>query len=148
MVVAWKITEPESNIRSVAQRVLDSMNRSELLLLEGNLGAGKTTFVKELCALLQIPEQQLSSPTFAIVNEYQTLQNKKVYHFDLYRIKNFEELLDIGIDEYLAEDSLSLVEWPEILVPYLEDNYALLQIEHTEDTNLRKYTFSYGNDLL
>lgn len=94
--------------------------KHHILLLKGNLGAGKTTFTQFLLKKLG-SEDEVSSPTYSIVNEYQTPQGK-VYHFDLYRLKNIDEVYDIGIEEYLDNAFLCIIEWPEV---YEEELYGL-----------------------
>ncbi len=91
-----------------------------ILLLKGNLGAGKTTFTQFLLKKLGSTDE-VSSPTYSIVNEYNTPQGK-VYHFDLYRLKNIDEVYDIGIEEYLDNAFLCIIEWPEV---YEEELYGL-----------------------
>ncbi|WP_029294349.1 tRNA (adenosine(37)-N6)-threonylcarbamoyltransferase complex ATPase subunit type 1 TsaE [Chryseobacterium hispalense] len=91
-----------------------------ILLLKGNLGAGKTTFTQFLLKKLESADE-VSSPTYSIVNEYNTPQGK-VYHFDLYRLKNIDEVYDIGIEEYLDNAFLCIIEWPEV---YEEELYGL-----------------------
>ncbi|MDO4763608.1 MAG: tRNA (adenosine(37)-N6)-threonylcarbamoyltransferase complex ATPase subunit type 1 TsaE [Flavobacteriaceae bacterium] len=86
--------------------------KHNILLLKGNLGAGKTTFSQFLLKKLG-SEDEVNSPTYSLVNEYQTPKGK-VFHFDLYRINKIEELFDIGMDEYLETGFLSIIEWPEI----------------------------------
>ena len=105
--------------------------KHNILLLKGNLGAGKTTFtqylLKELGSL-----DEISSPTYSIVNEYDTPKGK-VYHFDLYRLKNVSEAYDFGIEEYLDKGILSIIEWPEIYMDELEGyNFHEMTIENTE----------------
>ncbi|MCJ7935263.1 MAG: tRNA (adenosine(37)-N6)-threonylcarbamoyltransferase complex ATPase subunit type 1 TsaE [Chryseobacterium sp.] len=91
-----------------------------ILLLKGNLGAGKTTFTQFLLKNLGSTDE-VSSPTYSIVNEYSTSKGK-VYHFDLYRLKSIEEVYDIGIEEYLDNSFLCIIEWPEV---YEEELYGL-----------------------
>lgn len=91
-----------------------------ILLLKGNLGAGKTTFTQFLLKNLGSTDE-VNSPTYSIVNEYHTPKGK-VYHFDLYRLKNIEEAYDIGIEEYLDNAFLCIIEWPEV---YEEELYGL-----------------------
>ena len=89
-----------------------------ILLLKGNLGAGKTTFSQFLLKELASSDE-ISSPTYSIVNEYDTPKGK-VFHFDLYRLKSVEEAYDFGIEEYLDNGYLSIIEWPEIYTDELE----------------------------
>lgn len=102
-----------------------------ILLLKGNLGAGKTTFTKFLLESFG-SEDSVSSPTYAIVNEYNTPKGK-VYHFDLYRLKNVEEVFDIGIEEYLDSAFLSIIEWPEVYEDQLDLPIHEMTIEQTEN---------------
>lgn len=90
-----------------------------ILLLKGNLGAGKTTFTQYLLKNLGSSDE-VSSPTYAIVNEYHS-PNGKIFHFDLYRMKNIGEVYDIGIEEYLDNAALCIIEWPEIYEQELAD---------------------------
>lgn len=94
--------------------------KHNILLLKGNLGAGKTTFTQFLLKKLESTDE-VNSPTYSIVNEYNTPKGK-VYHFDLYRLKNIEEVYDIGIEEYLDNSFLCIIEWPEV---YEEELYGL-----------------------
>ncbi|KIC64354.1 tRNA (adenosine(37)-N6)-threonylcarbamoyltransferase complex ATPase subunit type 1 TsaE [Chryseobacterium taiwanense] len=91
-----------------------------IFLLKGNLGAGKTTFTQFLLKSLGSTDE-VNSPTYSIVNEYNTPKGK-VYHFDLYRLKNIEEVYDIGIEEYLDNAFLCIIEWPEV---YEDELYGL-----------------------
>ena len=112
--------------------------KHNILLLKGNLGAGKTTFTKFLLKNLG-SEDEVSSPTYAIVNEYHTPKGK-VFHFDLYRIKNITEVYDIGMDEYLDNAQLCIIEWPEI---YEEELEGLPHHEITITNNEEKRTVTF-----
>ena len=105
--------------QDVVEEILPKIQHP-ILLLKGNLGAGKTTFTQFLLKNLG-SEDEVNSPTYSIVNEYNT-SNGKVYHFDLYRLKNIEEVFDIGIEEYLDNAYLCIIEWPEV---YEEELYGL-----------------------
>lgn len=109
--------------QEVVDQILPHLKHS-VLLLKGNLGAGKTTFTKFLLKNLGSSDE-VSSPTYAIVNEYDTPKGL-VYHFDLYRMKNITEVYDIGIEEYLDNAFLCIIEWPEI---YEEE---LIEMPHHE----------------
>ena len=100
-----------SELNNVAREIL-SQSKSKILLFYGEMGAGKTTLIKEICSLLDI-EDKISSPTFSLVNEYKSRQGESVYHFDFYRIKNIEEAMDIGTEEYLESNNFCLIEWGE-----------------------------------
>lgn len=110
------------------------MIKHRILLLKGNLGAGKTTFTKLLMEHLG-SDDEVSSPTYALVNEYQC-NFGKVFHFDLYRVNDIEELYDMGIEEYLETGYLSIIEWPEIYENELEEmEYHCIRIELDEKNN-------------
>ncbi|AZI22387.1 tRNA (adenosine(37)-N6)-threonylcarbamoyltransferase complex ATPase subunit type 1 TsaE [Chryseobacterium taklimakanense] len=124
--------------QEVVNKILPKLQHN-LLLLKGNLGAGKTTFTQFLLKNLGSTDE-VSSPTYAIVNEYRTPKGN-VFHFDLYRMKSVGEVYDIGMDEYLDNAFLCIIEWPEI---YEEELQALphhtMTIENTGD--LREVFFS------
>ncbi len=99
------------NLSLVASEIISSAKNKNILFY-GQMGVGKTTLIKEICKQLMVLDL-ISSPTFSLVNEYQTSKNEKVFHFDFYRITNEEEALDMGIEEYLDNDDWCLIEWPE-----------------------------------
>lgn len=86
--------------------------KSKTLLFYGQMGVGKTTLIKEICKVLQV-QDSISSPTFSLVNEYETSNKDKVFHFDFYRITDEEEVFDMGIEEYLYNNDWCLIEWPK-----------------------------------
>lgn len=89
-----------------------------VFLFDAPMGAGKTTFIKALCARLGVTDT-MSSPTYSVVNEYATGDHQRIYHFDLYRLKTTLELLDIGFEEYLASGNYLFIEWPELAIPLI-----------------------------
>ncbi|MBD2752741.1 tRNA (adenosine(37)-N6)-threonylcarbamoyltransferase complex ATPase subunit type 1 TsaE [Spirosoma validum] len=97
---------------TVAHRLLAEGRSESVWLFEGEMGAGKTTFIKSLCRALGVIST-VQSPTFSIVNEYTTHEGHSVYHFDCYRLRNEAEALDIGIEEYFDSGDYCFVEWPE-----------------------------------
>jgi len=109
--------------KKVAGEFASILKAGDIVLLEGNLGAGKTFFIKEVCRYFNFSEA--SSPTFALVNEYHG--DYKIYHFDFYRIKKIDELFDIGIDEYLSdEEAIKFIEWAELFAEAILDyNYSV-----------------------
>ena len=120
-----------SALPDVARRVAQALPARGTVLIEGEMGAGKTTLIAALCAVWRV-EDDVSSPTYALVNEYRTAAGGTVYHFDLYRLDDPEEALAIGIEEYFADDALSLVEWPERLGWLRPDDAWVLHIEDME----------------
>ena len=99
------------NLSEVASEVIASVE-NKTLLFYGQMGVGKTTLIKEICKQLGVLDT-ISSPTFSLVNEYQTSKKDKVFHFDFYRITDEEEALDMGIEDYLYNNDWCLIEWPE-----------------------------------
>ena len=109
-----KITiENINQIDKAAKEFLNLTGNDKIFLFKGEMGSGKTTFIKAICSELGV-NQEVTSPTFAIVNEYETTNGQQIYHFDLYRIDKIDELLDIGFEEYLNSDALIFIEWPEL----------------------------------
>ncbi|WP_265428975.1 tRNA (adenosine(37)-N6)-threonylcarbamoyltransferase complex ATPase subunit type 1 TsaE [Chryseobacterium sp. YIM B08800] len=123
------------------QKVVDSILpelKHNILLLKGNLGAGKTTFTQFLLKSLG-SKDEVNSPTYSIVNEYSSPKGK-IYHFDLYRLKNIDEVYDIGIEEYLDNAFLCIIEWPEVYEDELYGlNYHSMSINNTGEN--REITF-------
>jgi len=105
--------------QGIVEQIIPQLQHN-ILLLKGNLGAGKTTFTQFLLKNME-SQDEVNSPTYSIVNEYNTPKGK-IYHFDLYRLKNIEEVYDIGIEEYLDNAFLCIIEWPEV---YEEELYGL-----------------------
>lgn len=105
--------------------------KKTVLALQGDLGAGKTTFVKVLMQVLGSHEL-VNSPTFSIINEYDS-DRGTVYHMDLYRLETIEELLDIGFEEYIMSDSLCIIEWPLVASSFIEDICILMEIKITDE---------------
>jgi len=121
-----QLTYQLSNIEEAARFVIRHI-RSNVILLEGDMGSGKTTLIKEIAKQLGSTDE-VSSPTFAIVNEYETPE-KKIYHFDLYRLKDECEALDFGIEEYLSDQqAYSFIEWPGIIENILPANSQKIRI--------------------
>lgn len=114
------------NINEVARRLINNLN-TKTLLFYGEMGVGKTTLIKALVKALG-SNDEVSSPTFSIVNEYETNDNQFIYHFDLYRIKEVEELYNLGIEDYLFSNNWSIIEWPEKvedIVPIKNDKIVI-----------------------
>ena len=115
-----------------ARLLLDRFQEERVFAFFAPMGAGKTTFIQSLCACLGV-EDQVVSPTFSLVNEYSSPQGP-VYHFDFYRLKNAEEALDIGTDEYLSSGHYCFLEWSEIAEPILPPSYVRVGI-HVDETD-------------
>ena len=121
----------------VIENILDE-NSSKIILFNGDLGSGKTTLIQLICKKLKIKEKVLS-PTFNLINEYQINNNFKVYHFDLYRIKSIQELIEIDFIDYINSGNYCLIEWPEICKDLIDINFKEIFIDIiSEDKRLIK----------
>lgn len=127
-----EITYHLDNIDLVAEVVVDHLT-SKTVLLYGDMGVGKTTLIKAIVDVLG-SHDVANSPTFAIVNEYQTPEDT-IYHFDLYRIKNEEEALNFGMDDYLASSSWLFIEWPDKIQNLLPNDINCLEIALNDDNS-------------
>ena len=125
-----EVTYNLSEIDAVANRLAPLLG-SQVVLVYGEMGAGKTTLIKAICHTLGVTDE-VSSPTFALVNEYQSGSGEPIYHFDLYRLTAEEEALDFGVDEYLDSGHLCLVEWPEKIVNFLPLNFGVIILKNHE----------------
>lgn len=121
----------------VARRLLEEFPDERFYAFFGSMGVGKTTLIKEICTQLGV-EQNVCSPTFAIVNEYADRNGKPVYHFDFYRLKNLDEAYDIGYEEYFYSGCWCFTEWTEKIEPLLPDHYVQIVIK--EQNGIRTLT--------
>lgn len=126
---------------SAGKSLLAYATNKKIFIFSGEIGAGKTTFIQALCRLLGVKES-VTSPTFSLVNEYSREKSgSMIYHLDLYRLKNLEEAIDIGIEEILFSDQYCFIEWPEIIESLLEgEEVVRIQIQIVEDST-RKVVF-------
>ena len=116
-----------SDLPEVAQAVIDSLDGRSVVLFRAGMGAGKTTLISRIVALLGA-EDTVTSPTFALVNQYEGTQHR-IYHFDFYRIERVEEVFDFGYEEYFYSGDLCLVEWPEKIEALIPDDAMVVSIE-------------------
>jgi tRNA threonylcarbamoyladenosine biosynthesis protein TsaE len=128
-----KIEFSIDQINETAQKVIEA-NPEKVILFHGEMGAGKTTFIKALCSYLGV-ENPTSSPTFSLVNEYEAANNQLVYHFDVYRLKDQAEALDMGIDEYLYSGNWCFIEWAEKIPNLIPDNHSEITITQLDNGN-------------
>ena len=119
------------NIKEAASAFIQQIGDHKVFAFYGSMGAGKTTFVKAICEELGV-EDVITSPTFAIINEYHA-HDDVIYHFDFYRIKRVEEVYDIGFDEYIYSGNLCLMEWPELIEQLLPEETVRVDIMENPD---------------
>ena len=129
------------NIRAAAREFIQHMGEARVFAFYGKMGAGKTTFVKAICGELGV-EDVITSPTFAIINEYSidnhdvqrsTFNVQRIYHFDFYRIKKLEEVYDMGYEDYFYSGALCFIEWPELIEEILPDDAVRVSIIEQQD---------------
>lgn len=124
-------------LKNVSENIVSYM-KHKIILFEGKMGAGKTTLIKEIISQMG-SNDETSSPTFSIVNEYET-QMGKVFHFDLYRIKSETEALDFGIEEYLDSNAYCFIEWPDKIENLIPEDHHLIKIN--AENNIRTIIFA------
>ncbi len=128
-----KLTLPSlEQIEQAAQKFLELIGDHRVLAFYGSMGAGKTTFIKAVCHQLGVKET-VASPTFAIVNEYLAGDGEAVYHFDFYRIKNEEEAIDFGCEDYFYSGRYCFIEWPERILSLLPEETLEINIRELPD---------------
>ena len=116
------------DLEKIAYSILKKTQGMKKFIFIGDMGVGKTTLIKELSLQLGVIDT-ITSPTFSIINEYNSLKDLKVYHFDLYRIKDENEALDFGIEEYLYSDDYCFIEWPERISGLINSNVVEIKIK-------------------
>ena len=124
-----------SELNEISQSIINRIGDKDIICFYGEMGVGKTTFIKEICKKLGV-EDVVSSPTFSIINEYLTENNESVYHFDFYRIEKEEEAFDIGYEEYFYQGNLCLIEWPEKISSIIPENIIKVQITRSDEQRI------------
>lgn len=121
------------NIKTAAQEFVEHIGYNKVFAFYGKMGAGKTTFIKAVCECLGV-EDTVTSPTFAIVNEYQSTKvDYPIFHFDFYRIKKLEEVYDMGYEDYFYGGNICFLEWPELIEDLLPEDATKVSIKTEED---------------
>jgi tRNA threonylcarbamoyladenosine biosynthesis protein TsaE len=126
------LIKDKRHLSAAAKKFLKHSGENKIFAFYGSMGAGKTTIIKAICEVLGAVDN-VSSPTFTLVNEYRTSRGETLYHIDFYRIKKLEEVFDFGIEEYLSGDSYCFMEWPELVEEILPPGTVSVRI--TVDEN-------------
>lgn len=121
-----------TTIDDAARQFVEAIGDRTVFAFFGGMGAGKTTFIKAVCQQMGVTEDMVSSPTFAIVNEYEGSRGS-IYHFDFYRIRQISEAVNMGFDDYLYSGNLCFIEWPELIEPLLPEDTVRVIIEEQPD---------------
>lgn len=120
------------DIEKIAINLIKQFPNHRIFALYGKMGAGKTTFIKAICSVLGSTDN-VTSPTFALINEYNSADLSSIFHFDFYRIESMEEAYDLGYEDYLYSGSYCFIEWPEMIEPLLPENIVKIKIEVQAD---------------
>ncbi len=126
------IAEKTEDLPKIAEDIFTNFKNDKIFAFYGKMGSGKTTLVKSICNYKKVTDT-VTSPTFSIVNEYHTITNEVLYHFDFYRIESPEEVFDLGYEDYFFGDALCLIEWPELIENLLPESYVKITIEEKEN---------------
>lgn len=129
-------------IGKAAKELIERFPQQRVFAFYGKMGAGKTTFIQAICRELGTNDN-VTSPTFALINEYKTVKGDSIFHFDFYRIKELEEAFDLGYEDYIYSGNYCLIEWPEKIEPLLPQEFVAVNIE-VEEKEVRNVTASPG----
>jgi len=121
-------------LKEAAAKLINQFPNHKFFAFYGKMGAGKTTFIQAICKHLG-SEDNVTSPTFALINEYNTKDLSSIFHFDFYRINDIEEAFDLGYEDYMYSDNYCFIEWPEQIESLLPENIVKVEIEAREDNS-------------
>lgn len=137
-----KIASPEE-LPKAAREFVGMMDDRTVYAFHGEMGVGKTTFIRALVEALGVDPEEANSPSFSIINEYRSGTTAElIYHFDLYRLDSVEEALEIGVEDYFDSGALCLLEWPERIEPLLPDDTVVVKITENSDDHSRLISIS------
>lgn len=131
-ICRMEITFVLEEIDTVAREIMKMINNKKVIAVHGLMGAGKTSFIKAICRVLEVKDP-VSSPTFSIINEYEGMKGR-IYHMDLYRLKDGEELIQAGVEDSLYSGNLCLVEWPELAFSILPNDSFHIYLEAVDES--------------
>lgn len=132
------ITKNEAETINLGVEIASSLKGGDVIALYGDLGSGKTRLVKGICLGLDV-KQMVNSPTFIIVNEYNSKKFRSIYHFDLYRMRSEDEVLAMGFEDYLNNESIVFIEWPEHIERLLPPETIKIHISHTVENETHRW---------
>ena len=121
-----------TDLDAAAKMFIESMGNRTVFAFYGEMGAGKTTFIKTICKAMGVTET-ITSPTFSLVNEYKSDKGTAIFHFDFYRIKNIEEAYDFGYEDYFYSGNVCFIEWPELIQSLLPEDVVNVRIKVDEN---------------
>ena len=130
-------TNKAQELDEIAKAIVEVFENEKKIVFFGEMGVGKTTLIKSICKVLNV-QDVVTSPTFSVVNEYQSKDGNSLYHFDFYRIKNQEELFDLGLEEYIYSDNYCFIEWPEKAEGLLSENFVQVQMTKKKECRIIK----------
>ncbi|OIP00616.1 MAG: tRNA (adenosine(37)-N6)-threonylcarbamoyltransferase complex ATPase subunit type 1 TsaE [Bacteroidetes bacterium CG2_30_33_31] len=125
-----------SELHEIANKVLKKFPEERIFVFDAVMGAGKTSFITKFCNILGV-DNQVASPTFAIINAYMSKFGNEIYHFDFYRLNKIEDAFEIGFYEYLESGNYCFIEWPNLIYPYLPNKYVKIKILQKNSADLR-----------
>jgi tRNA threonylcarbamoyladenosine biosynthesis protein TsaE len=138
------IAEELEDLKTIASELLSNFPKNKIFAFFGKMGSGKTTFIKEICKQLGVSDV-VTSPTFALINEYTLPEEHKIFHFDFYRIESIEEAYDFGYEEYFYSGEYCFIEWPELIETLLPKKYIKIIINEVDNGNR---IFSFENKII
>ena len=127
-------TNTVKGLKNIAAKLIMQFPDHRIFALYGKMGVGKTTFIQAICKSLN-SDDIVTSPTFAIINEYKTDNSSSIFHFDFYRIEDIEEAYDLGYEDYIYSGNYCFIEWPEMIESLLPENIVKVEIEVDDDEN-------------
>ena len=134
----------KGELAEVSAELLPLIAPHRIILFSGDLGAGKTTLIREICRQLECVDN-VSSPTFSIINTYLTKYQQRLVHMDLYRISGYAEAMDAGVEDYLYSNDLCFVEWPEKADQLFPENCLFIHVQQEGDDRRRIRVFNQKN---
>ncbi len=137
------VIESEALLKEAATKIIQFAEGCAIWLFDGEMGSGKTRLIKSICKVFEVTDN-VSSPSFAIINEYRNANNDRFYHFDFYRIKNEKEAMDLGLEEYFDSGDICMIEWPSMIESMIPNQYISIEIEILSENSRKIYLKKHG----